>query len=273
MLGIVKTINGVKQLVPLTTDSGQGLPLGAITAFYGTTPPNGYLICDGSEFSTTDYPALYTFLGDNHTPDLRGEFLRGAGTNGHTNQGNGGSVGEHQDATVIQSIVSYDSAGNMAIDTVDSTRNIPNLDRSITQTGRWSLGSSNGTRSVIYGTVRPTNTSVNFIIKAVIGPIEDSAADQVLQQCINYNSPDWANAQSITLSTSDYVVPDDGWIVGVAYANDSSITINGITVAISQFSANNYVSWSNLQVKVSKGDIVKATGSFYSQNTHFVPHK
>lgn len=33
MIEIVKTINGVKQLVPLTTDSGQGLPLEAWTSY------------------------------------------------------------------------------------------------------------------------------------------------------------------------------------------------------------------------------------------------
>ena len=35
-------------------------------------------------------------------PDLRGEFLRGTGTNSHVNGGNGAGVGEHQDATAIR---------------------------------------------------------------------------------------------------------------------------------------------------------------------------
>jgi microcystin-dependent protein len=46
--------------------SGNGsVPSGAIIMWYGTTPPSGWVICDGT----------------NGTPDLRGRFVVGAGTN------------------------------------------------------------------------------------------------------------------------------------------------------------------------------------------------
>ena len=189
---IKKTINGAPKGIPLTTDSGQGLPLGAITAFYGTTPPNGYLICDGSEFSTTDYPALYTFLGDNHTPDLRGEFLRGAGTNSHSGQGDGGSVGQHQDATVIpklwrfgESIYAMGYMQDIYPSWIDKEINVASSNRQSCSTATGDIRAINTGNAY---TTRPTNTSVNFIIKAVIGPIEDSAADQVVQNINNSRS-------------------------------------------------------------------------------------
>ena len=90
----------------------QYTPIGTIIAVMGTSAPNNYLICDGSVYNIVDYPELANYFqtqfgsknyfgGDNNitfaVPDLRGEFLRGAGTNSHANQGNGSSVGTHQD--------------------------------------------------------------------------------------------------------------------------------------------------------------------------------
>lgn len=43
--------------------SGSGLPLGAIIPFAGTTPPEGYLLCNGAAVSRTMYPDLYTLIG------------------------------------------------------------------------------------------------------------------------------------------------------------------------------------------------------------------
>lgn len=55
-----------------------GMPVGSVTAFMGATAPMGWLLCDGSTFDETEYPQLYSVLGTNTVPDLRGEFLRGA---------------------------------------------------------------------------------------------------------------------------------------------------------------------------------------------------
>jgi len=64
-----------------------GVPAGTISAFAGTSVPDGWLLCDGSEISRTTYPDLFTTVGgswgygDNSStfnlPDLRGVFLRG----------------------------------------------------------------------------------------------------------------------------------------------------------------------------------------------------
>ena len=97
----------------------QDTPIGHIMAYMGTTAPKHYLVCDGSVYNIVDYPALAShiqkefqtvnyFGGDGETtfavPDLRGEFLRGSGTNDHENQGNGAEVGVHQDGTTIPHI-------------------------------------------------------------------------------------------------------------------------------------------------------------------------
>lgn len=50
------------------------VPAGAIMAFYRSTPPTGWLECNGQ--SVAAYPNLVA-LGIVNTPDLRGEFVRG----------------------------------------------------------------------------------------------------------------------------------------------------------------------------------------------------
>ena len=54
------------------------IPVGVITAFAGTTPPEGWLLCDGQPCG--NYPDLIAVLGTNVTPDLRDRFLKGTAT-------------------------------------------------------------------------------------------------------------------------------------------------------------------------------------------------
>ena len=56
-------------------------PTGAISFYYGTAPPEGWLMCDGKEYNIISYPNLYILLGSSYTPNLQGCFLRGTGTN------------------------------------------------------------------------------------------------------------------------------------------------------------------------------------------------
>ena len=89
-----------------STSGGQpegGVPSGSVMAFAGdiSTPPSGWLACDGSEVSQTTYAKLYAAIGSTwntatnpttgaawaapsggnfRLPDLRGSFLRGVGT-------------------------------------------------------------------------------------------------------------------------------------------------------------------------------------------------
>ena len=63
------------------------IPPGCVLPFAGTTPPSGWLMCDGSAVSRTTYRALYAAIGNAHgsgdgsttfhLPDYRGRFLRG----------------------------------------------------------------------------------------------------------------------------------------------------------------------------------------------------
>jgi hypothetical protein len=43
--------------------SGATVPAGSIISYAGTTPPDGYLVCDGSAISRTTYAALFSVIG------------------------------------------------------------------------------------------------------------------------------------------------------------------------------------------------------------------
>ncbi|MEQ9345626.1 MAG: phage tail protein [Thalassospira sp.] len=67
--------------------AGLQVPIASIHAFATQTVPDGYLICDGSAISRTEYAELFAALGTVwgagdevatfNIPDLRGEFMRG----------------------------------------------------------------------------------------------------------------------------------------------------------------------------------------------------
>lgn len=68
--------------VPYAVSASNGVPTGTIMPYVGTTAPRGWALCDGSAIPITPLTlTLRTLLGSNNTPDLRGMFLRGAGTN------------------------------------------------------------------------------------------------------------------------------------------------------------------------------------------------
>ena len=77
-------------------------PVGVTLLYGGLTAPTGYLLCDGTTYSTDAYPYLvnlYAFIqnrfgGSYHTdfqvPDMRGLTDMGAGVNGTHEQSRGG---------------------------------------------------------------------------------------------------------------------------------------------------------------------------------------
>ena len=64
-------------------------PVGAITLFSGSTLPDGWLLCNGATYSTTEYSELYDVIGYIYggtegnfaVPDLSNRFPIGVGTN------------------------------------------------------------------------------------------------------------------------------------------------------------------------------------------------
>lgn len=68
------------------------VPVGVVQAFAGSTTPQGWLLCDGSAVSRTDYADLYAVIGDTYgagdgsttfnLPNLIDKFVEGSATVG-----------------------------------------------------------------------------------------------------------------------------------------------------------------------------------------------
>jgi len=169
-----------------THNATDGSPVGTIISFFGYTAPSGYLACDGTEYAKADYPYLATHLADlddhysttqyvgsdsDHfkVPDLQGEFLRGTGTNGHTNNGNGANVGVHQDSTYIKAVATGGSHEFwIATNNTDQTI-VTNPDKQIMGTMGVDYYNrdihSDNISTIEKQSLRPTNTSVLYCIK------------------------------------------------------------------------------------------------------------
>lgn len=174
-------------------------PTGTIISFFGESAPTGYLVCDGTAYNKTDYAVLAAHLlsltdhsayevdGDStkfKVPDLRGEFLRGTGTNSHSGNGKGANVGVHQDGTRYPLSFMQNSSGKLMYRYLKSdfdsrqwgeiTVSPYTEDSRIkpdTTPAQFKIASINGTLSdetsdqSYYQTARPTNTSVLYCIK------------------------------------------------------------------------------------------------------------
>ena len=200
-------------------------PIGSILSFGGAVAPNGWFICQGQALSRIEYKDLFDVIGTSfgegdgsttfNIPDLRGEFLRGAGTNSHSGEGSGGSVGQHQAATNIGTHYSTNPGGINFY--------APNYDYSNQDAfGQSSQGVINLNGSYVAGTTnvsikaRPTNTSVNYIIKAKHVSIPADFSNSLvgyLGQETDYNLYPWSHTRTQDGEdiSQDIVIERDGW--------------------------------------------------------------
>ena len=196
---------GTQQLMSVpyalnATKADNGVPVGTVVAFMGTTPPAGWLLCDYTAVSRSTYANLFSVIGiasgkvDGSTtfnlPELRGEFLRGKdGGSGNdpdaatrlASYSNGGNSGDAVGSWEPASLASHSHfefttfAAPSAANPKDPATNSPNY------TGQFGGGdpnsyfmstSVNGGQATSYPTsnyggkeTRPHNISVNWIIK------------------------------------------------------------------------------------------------------------
>ena len=89
------------------------MQIGSIVGFASTVAPEGYLVCDGSTYSQSEYPELYAMIGNQfggpagsfNVPDLRGQFLRGA---------QGAGIGAFQDDSTKMPNSSFRANGTIS---------------------------------------------------------------------------------------------------------------------------------------------------------------
>ena len=131
---------------------GYAAPVGVIQAYWGTSAPYGWLICNGDTIPNgSEYDELRALVGSN-VPDLRGMFLRMiTGTRAiGSYEADEFKAHNHSDGTFNQ-LLKYDAT--TTVTSYDSTIGEPNLAFSGT------IQTNGGAET------RPKNIGVNFIIK------------------------------------------------------------------------------------------------------------
>lgn len=251
---------------------GEGLPVGAITAFTANSIPSGWLLCDGSTFDETLYPALFLALGGNVLPDLRNRFLEGADS----------VVREYKEAG-LPNITGEGArfAGSTAVSPTGAfTKTGAAAQRGSGNNDMVGLNFDASLSNEIYGnsdTVQPASYTVNYIIKATSGITTEAALD-TFNMIKEYERKQniLSDIETITLTETDTEMPYDG-VIGVSWRAvneglaDRQLLINGVIVGSETAATTEYTNSGSISYLVKKGDNVRVNNArlLYSVTARF----
>ena len=157
-------------------------PVGTVVAFAGNSLPSGWLWCDGSQYSRSSYPALFSAIGTTYgdasistfkVPDLRGQFIRGWVRNGPSSKPDYGRDFGTTQEDAIQEFGGYMNDACMSYSTFGGIFKY--------KSSQYGNGGGAGGDNVYRNSVvidlaqdglrtatetRPTNVAMNYIIRA-----------------------------------------------------------------------------------------------------------
>lgn len=166
----------------IVTFGGGVTPVGGMVMYGGASAPSGWLLCDGTSFLRTTYPALFTAIGTAYgaadgthfnVPDFRGIFPRGvdagAGndpdtltrTAQNTGGNTGDNVGSYQDTAIVQHGHNFTLYDDSAI----QNRPKNSGGNATGGTAGWAPDTVTATNGTTSTENRPKNLYVQFIIK------------------------------------------------------------------------------------------------------------
>ena len=175
-------------------------PTGTIVAYAGASAPNGWLVCDGSAFSSTTYPALYALLGNvATTPNLADRFIVGkSGTKAVRTTGGSATIG-------VNNLPAHTHPNTITSVTVAGTVSVTLAGGSHNHTGTTEQQSNDHSHNqVVQKTTSSTHThNVNGTTAAGMSSPTDTSSDQTGNQSNGHN-------HSFTTSTNDAGVSVSG---------------------------------------------------------------
>lgn len=250
MVGIVKEINGQKKIVPLTTDTGTGAPVGTLISQYKKVPMSGYLYCDGSTFDQNAYPALYMYLGTNVLPDYRECVMVGAEQNTtdtiatHDVYGEG-EFKDDQLKKHNHSIMNDNPGGYESYSVKYSNAGFPG--NIFTEENEDGGTTTHGKQKAVY-----------VYIKATSG-LAENQQENVLNDVKEYvrRSNELSPIETITLTTEYQTAQYDGFLfIYIVGDTQTEILVNETTVYVSQVSSGHD---NTAVIPLSKGDRFSTT--------------
>ena len=150
----------------LTTVVPSIVPVGSVFWYCNQNPPVGFLTCDGSAISRTNYSQLFAVIGTNFgkgngsttfsLPDLRALFIRGSGNQG----GYSATFAKKQEASIVYAGAPYQVSGylSVTVGNADKVERFSNQSRSM-----YGNGGPNANSNINY--IRPYNIALTPIIK------------------------------------------------------------------------------------------------------------
>lgn len=168
-----KLLNGLQEFIDQITEYVKlcVVPVGTVTMYMGkgTTPPKGWLFCDGTTIDKDKYPKLYDLIGSK-TPNMTDKFPMGTDTSG--------DVGKSVAPGLPNIVGSWGSVRNNS--KVSGSGAFVQSTSSYSGTGAIVTGNGSGTRynslvldaracSPVYGrsrTVQPPAIKIRYIIRA-----------------------------------------------------------------------------------------------------------
>lgn len=273
-----------KKLERLTGGIGSGLPLGSIISVYSDIVPEGYLLCDGSEFDTDKYPALHMLLGTNTLPDLRGISLTGIDDEHTLGDKTDGALPNIVGALAGASYL-YANGETVDVDGVTYTNAFFNTGEADYLLNAGALGG--GTKKRFYASrsspvyqntdkVTAASVYINYCIKAVSG-YEENQENTLFNQIKSYmrDQNELSDCEEIELSrdsANPTIMEYDGFLTPVliptnSVTNNSNFYVNGENVSFSSINSTAYTT----SFPVKKGDEVYYTtinANLYKGTTH-----
>jgi microcystin-dependent protein len=167
------------------------VPTGCVKMYAGSTPPNTWLICDGSQVSRTTYANLFSVIGTTygsgdgsttfHVPNMQGNVVVGH-NGGSYNRGQTGGSATHTITTSEMPSHSHtgttDSSGSHShTGTTDSAGSHSHnySDAYFAESGGVQIGGHN-----VYGTRAATDSDNRFRFRTADGNCSENIADSVI---------------------------------------------------------------------------------------------
>ena len=169
-IGDIITDGTVTWLIQPTSEA----PTGVVQAFAGSTTPQGWLLCDGSAVSRTDYAALYAVIGTTYgagngsttfnLPNLVDKFVEGSSTAGTVK-----SAGLPNITGKFQKIYTYaDQASATGAFSLDANETVNGPYENYNKNKGLVISIAASRSSSVYGsstTVQPPALTMRYIIK------------------------------------------------------------------------------------------------------------
>ena len=149
-------------------------PAGIVLPFAGSTAPQGYLLCDGSAVSRTDYADLFTAIGTTYgvgdgsttfnVPNLSGRVVLGV-SQSHTLGSTGGEAAhvltEQEMPAHSHTVPAHGHANNITATTPELTHSITQPSYTYLNSGSQRVTTQSGAPSVAYSGTSTATASRN----------------------------------------------------------------------------------------------------------------